>query len=130
MLALGSGSLTMKRCDVGSACVEKYSPSPKQTKKTIVTLEKGKDMEVLFSLFDTDTLSDVVVLHNVRSMENCSKIQKSILENESQELFCCLTQTIGWMKAMSGLLSLSAFPHTRCPIFETCEQCMFRNWCP
>jgi senataxin len=63
-------------------------------------------------------------------MENCSKIQKALLENQSQELFCCLTQSIGWMKAMSGLLSLSAFPHTRCPVFETCERCSMSKLSP
>ena len=50
-------------------------------------------------------LSDVVVLHNVRSMERPSKIQKALLENQSKELFCYLTQTIGRMKAISSLLS-------------------------
>ena len=63
------------------------------------------NIEEIFGCSDSDTVSDVVVLHNVRSIESCSKIQKALLENQSQELFCYLTQTIGWMKAMSNLLS-------------------------
>ena len=63
------------------------------------------DIEEIFGCSDSDTVSDVVVLHNVRSIESCSKIQKALLENQSKELFCYLTQTIGRMKAISSLLS-------------------------
>ena len=39
------------------------------------------DIEEIFGCSDSDTISDVVVLHNVRSIESCSKIQKALLEN-------------------------------------------------
>ncbi|CAL4998719.1 unnamed protein product [Urochloa decumbens] len=79
------------------------------------------DIEEIFG--SCDALSDVIVLNSVRGMEKCGKVQKVFLENQSQELFCCLTQTIGWMKAMYGLLGLSSFSHTRCKVVETCEEC-------
>ncbi|TVU23816.1 hypothetical protein EJB05_26199, partial [Eragrostis curvula] len=74
------------------------------------------------------SVSDILVLNNIKGLGNCSKYEKFCLEHQSMELYCCLTQCEGSLKGMYTLLNLQAYYHTQCSdAASSCARCIESN---
>ncbi|TVU03933.1 hypothetical protein EJB05_50512, partial [Eragrostis curvula] len=74
------------------------------------------------------SVSDILVLNNIKGLGNCSKYEKFCLQHQSMELYCCLTQCEGSLKGRYTLLNLQAYYHTQCSdAASSCARCIESN---
>lgn len=79
------------------------------------------DLEELSISPDTD---GIIVLNSITGPEHCDRYDKFCLEDQSQELYCFLTQCEGSLRGMNTLLSLKGYYHTRCSdVGLSCARC-------